>query len=59
MAFAICAVEQVEKESIKVIRIEQTAKCARATSMLMAMMVLRYVPFVMVVGKRVIKCNLK
>jgi len=54
MAFVISAVVQVQKESTKVFRTEQTAKCAKATSMLRGMMVLKYVQFVMVRGKKVI-----
>jgi hypothetical protein len=58
VAFLICVEEQVQKESIKIFRIEQTGKYDKATSILMAMMELKYVHFVMVLGKKVIR-NLK
>ena len=57
MDFVISVVVLVQKELIKVIRIEQTAKCAKATNMLKAIMELRYVQFVMGLGEKVTNLN--
>jgi hypothetical protein len=55
MDFAICAVERVQKESMKVFRIKQTAKCVKGMDMLKVIMELKPVQFAMGQGRKVIK----